>query len=118
MGYKRMNSNLINIDGAKLKEALRQKNKKVTEASIMLGYSKSFLGRCIQRNSINKPALALLNQVCGIDPDSIMPDQEAEPVIEAAEQIGLLEAAPALDYDKLYDVIKSAIVDAWQDVNG
>lgn len=82
-----MKNGLNKINGAKLRELLKEKGKKnLSSISREMGYSDSFLGNAIIQNAINKVAIMWLNEHYGIKFEEYCETAEVKPEVKEAEK--------------------------------
>lgn len=102
-------SNLLQIDGLRLENAILKKGYSLQDASRKLGYSKYFLNNCKNRNTMNNSCVVMLDSMFGISFDDI---KKYEPeIIKALEEEpaeAVSEKADCIDYERLCKVIYTA----------
>ena len=108
------------IDPDKLKEILKSKNLKLSEASLEMGYSANALSNVINRGNISGPMKVVLDRVLGISyddikTDEIKPEEITENPAPAKNETCEFIITPQISkaqWDLLRMTIKSAVLDA------
>ena len=98
-----MKKYLIPINGEKLKVALKKRNLKRSVVSEEMGLSRCYIQSAINRNTISRSSIILLEKLFGIKFEEYS-DGEQEKT----------ESQPKVDYDDLYNFILRAVKDALQ----
>ena len=110
---KTMNYQYTKVDGEKLSRILDERGLTQMEVSAAIGYSKNYIDNSIAWGRISKAGSIALEHMFGIKPEDYAPDEK--PVVEEpVEELQAIEAIRecGIDYDKLFDVIKRAVVEA------
>ena len=106
----KLGGNYVNIDSKKLKDIFYKRGLTYQEVSQAIGFEDSFISNVLKSEKLNQPAAKLLKLVYNIEPAEYELCDEPEPVIESEKivepQVG------SMDYDKLYQVVYSAVYEA------
>ena len=101
-------SNLLQINGLRLENAILKKGYSLQEASRQLGYSKYFLNNCRSRNTINNSCMVMLNSMFGISFEDIKRDEPEIIKVLEEEPAEAVSEKDVIDYERLWKVIYTA----------
>ena len=109
-----MKKGMVDIDGTKLAEQIKQRGISFAEVSREIGYASGFINNCIARNQINNSAIKMLNMLYHIQPD----DYKIPEIVKAPDPEPEKEPQPTfvadlvVDYQMLFKVIYKAVLEA------
>ena len=72
------NMGFVDIDGAKLKDAIKAKEYKMTDLSLKIGKGSTFLTESCKRNTIDPTAYKFICSICGFNEDDFKPNAVSE----------------------------------------
>ena len=101
------NNKMAQIDGEKLRNAVKNLNMTASEASQKLGFSPNYITKICSRGDIRKSSLTLLNTIFGIKYDDIKPDPVVEECQEPEQEEPKIETIVKETID--YDAIESSV---------
>ncbi len=96
-------SNTMQIDGQKLTRIITHKGMTKAQISLGMGFSENYISKATTYNKITPSGMKLLEQLYGITYDDIKPQEQHQTAPDTAS--GITD-------DKLYQIIKQAILDA------
>jgi len=105
------NNKMVQIDGEKLRNAVKNLNMTAADASRQLGFSDHYLTSVCFRGDIRESSLILLDTILGIKYDDIKPDpvveesqkpEQEEPKIETIVQ-------EQIDYDAIETSVRNGV---------
>ena len=102
------NNKMVQIDGEKLRNAVKILNMTASEASQKLGFSQNYITKVCSRGDIRGSSLTLLNTILGINYDDIKPDPVVEECQEPKQEIVEI-AQEAIDYEMLESSIRNGV---------
>ena len=107
------NNKMVQIDGDKLRNAIKNLGMFASEASQKLGFSTNYITKTCTRGNIRESSLTLLNTILGIKYDDIKPDPVAEVNEEPKEEIDLAEVEDPkfepIDYDAIENSVRNGV---------
>lgn len=107
----RRDNKMVQIDGEKLRNAVKNLDMSASVASQKLGFSTNYITKICSRGNMRESALILLNTILGIKYDDIKPDpvieecqtpEQEEPKIETIVQ-------EAIDYDAIESSVRHGV---------
>ncbi len=107
------NQTSIKIDRDKLEKAVRKRGMTMADASREIGRNENYLANLKHYGTISKASMVTMEKVLNIKQEEVeFCDEQEQP-----EELPAL--APALDLDKLYEIIYTAVYhavkQAWKD---
>lgn len=95
---------MVEVNFGKLKEQFKKRGLNSSKAGVELGYSANYFANVRARGKMSKSATILLDRVYGI--------KESDYVVQDEQEVKVEAISPQIDYDKLYEVIYSAVYQA------
>lgn len=96
---------VVKINGEALRDELESRGIDRNALSETLGFGRYYINSACNRGKIGKSATVSLDKLYGIDPSIYVIDDEVIPVKKE-------EPKDIIDYDRLYEVVKNAMLDA------
>ena len=99
---------MVSVNENALKVALAKRGVGSTQASIAIGCSSAYLSNCMMRGVMSEASALLLETISGIKREEYAAEVKP-PVVDKAETAGI-------DYDRMYQVLYSAMYNAYKQV--
>lgn len=105
------NNKMVQIDGNKLRNAVKKLGMSTSEASQKLGFSQSYITKTCTRGNIRESSLTLLNTILDIKYDDIKPDPVVEECQEPEQEQLKIETIvhEPIDYEMLESSIRNGV---------
>lgn len=102
------NNKMIQIDGEKLRNAVKNLSMSAAEASQKLGFSPNYITKICCRGNVRESSLILLNSILGIKYDDIKPNPVVEECQEPKQEIVEI-TQESIDYEMLESSIRNGV---------
>lgn len=103
-----MKANYLTIDPEALAKAFSVRNLNLAEASVAMGYNRTYLVKCLNSTGkISNQAALLLERMYHILPDEYIAREEPAQELKSVEEV-----REVIDYDRLEKAIFSAVYKA------